>query len=70
MADDDLGDVRTQSPVPTLSRTGGRVEHAGPAHDERNEVVYLDEIGLDEIGLDEIGLDEADYEALRSGGAI
>ncbi len=49
--DDDLGEVRTQAPVPSFSRTPGSVDHLGGDHGEHNEEVYLDELDLSEAQL-------------------
>lgn len=58
--DEDLGPLKTAAPVPKFSRTPGTVEHAGPAHGEHN----------DEVFLDELDLDETEYERLRERGVI
>lgn len=58
--DEDLGPLKTAAPVPKFSRTPGTVEHAGPAHGEHNDVVFLDELDLD----------ETEYERLRERGVI
>lgn len=45
--DDDLGEVRTQGPVPKFSETPGDVRRLGGDRGEHNEAVYLDRLGLD-----------------------
>ena len=60
MDDEELGSVETQGPVPSLSRTPGSVDHAGPPKGEHNEAVYLEELGLDRTR----------YERLREEGVI
>jgi crotonobetainyl-CoA:carnitine CoA-transferase CaiB-like acyl-CoA transferase len=44
--DDELGTVRMQSPVPRLSATPGRVDHAGPRRGAHNREVYSGLLGL------------------------
>ena len=49
--DPELGQVRMQNAFPFLSRTPGRVRHAGPALGAHNEDVYGKELGIDQEKL-------------------
>ena len=49
--DEELGPVRMQSPVPKLSRTPGKIEHAGPRKGAYNAEVYGGLLGLGEEEL-------------------
>lgn len=51
VADDELGQLRMQSPVPKLSATPGRISHAGPAKGTHNAEVYGELLGLTEADL-------------------
>ena len=46
VADPDLGTVRMQSVFPLLSRTPGRIKHAGPRLGQHNEEILCGELGL------------------------
>ncbi|NKQ51702.1 CoA transferase [Amycolatopsis sp. K13G38] len=52
IADDELGSMRVQAPVPRFSATPGRIDHLGPRVGEHNDEVYRGLLGL---GDDEIG---------------
>jgi crotonobetainyl-CoA:carnitine CoA-transferase CaiB-like acyl-CoA transferase len=60
VSDEELGVLRMQNVVPRLSRTPGRIEHAGPRLGEHNVDVYG--------GL--LGLGEDELVSLRSDGVI
>ncbi|QRP50416.1 CaiB/BaiF CoA-transferase family protein [Amycolatopsis sp. FDAARGOS 1241] len=46
IADDELGAMRVQAPVPRLSATPGRIDHLGPRIGEHNDEVYRERLGL------------------------
>ena len=50
--DADFGQVRMQNATPRMTRTPGRVRHAGKGHGEDNEAIYCGELGLsrEELG--------------------
>ena len=48
VTDPDFGDVRMQNVAPRMTRTPGRVRHAGRGLGADNEVVYREELGLAE----------------------
>jgi formyl-CoA transferase len=52
--DSDLGTVRMQNVVPKLSRTPGRVHHAGPRLGEHTREVYADWLGMSDAELDDL----------------
>ena len=54
VADDELGPLRMQSPVPRLSRTPGRIDHAGPPKGAHNSEVYGELLDLTEDDLREL----------------
>jgi formyl-CoA transferase len=58
--DDELGPVRMQNVAPRLSRTPGRIAHAGPRKGEYNQDVYGSLLGLS----------AADIEALAADGVV
>lgn len=45
--DQDLGEIRMQSPTPRLSDTPGRIDFTGPHLGQHNEEVYCELLGLD-----------------------
>jgi len=49
--DEDVGPTKTQTTVPTFSRTDGAVDHLGPRHGEHNEGVFVEELGLSKAEL-------------------
>lgn len=49
--DAELGPIRMQNAFPFLSRTPGRVRHAGPGLGVHNDNIYRDELGLDAAEL-------------------
>ena len=54
VTDDELGPLRMQSPVPRLSRTPGRIDHAGPPKGAHNSEVYGELLDLTEDDLREL----------------
>ena len=54
VADDELGSIRMQNAVPRLSKTPGRVEHAGPPKGTSNAEVYGELLGLDAAELERL----------------
>ena len=54
VADSDLGSVRMQGVVPKLSRTPGKVMHAGARLGEHNADVYAEWADLNVADLDEL----------------
>jgi crotonobetainyl-CoA:carnitine CoA-transferase CaiB-like acyl-CoA transferase len=52
--DSDLGTVRMQNVVPKLSRTPGRIRHAGPRLGEHTREVYSDWLDLNDADLDHL----------------
>jgi formyl-CoA transferase len=58
--DEELGQVKMQNVFPSLSRTPGRIKHAGPAKGAHN----------DEILRGELNIDEAELARLRSEGVV
>ncbi|MFC7157019.1 CaiB/BaiF CoA transferase family protein [Halomarina halobia] len=44
--DPEVGDLKTPNTFPKLSRTPGKVRHAGPSPGAHNEAVYVGELGL------------------------
>lgn len=59
IADDELGEMTVQAPVPHFSGADGRIDHLGPRIGEHNDEVYAAVLGLkpDEIdGLRERGV--------------
>jgi formyl-CoA transferase len=56
--DDELGSVKMQNVFPRLSRTPGRVRHAGSAKGAHNDDIYLGELGLTEDELKRLKRDE------------
>ena len=58
--DQELGQVKMQNVFPSLSRTPGRIKHAGPAKGAHN----------DEILRGELNIDEAELARLRSEGVV
>lgn len=44
--DPDFGELRMQGAIPRLTRTPGKVRHAGRGQGEDNEEIYLGELGL------------------------
>lgn len=60
VADRTFGDLAMQNVAPKLSRTPGRIRHAGPALGEHNEEIFRVLLGLD----------DGDIERLRADGII
>ena len=60
MSHPSLGEVRMQNVTPRLSRSPGRMSHAGPRVGEHNDEVYGTELGLA----------AAEIERLREGGVL
>jgi formyl-CoA transferase len=54
VADDELGSLRMQNVFPFLSRTPGRVAHAGPRLGQHNREVLGQELGFSEAELAEL----------------
>ena len=54
LADDELGKVRMQNVVSKLSRTPGRIKHAGPRLGEHTAQVLHEWLGLGRRELDEL----------------
>jgi crotonobetainyl-CoA:carnitine CoA-transferase CaiB-like acyl-CoA transferase len=52
--DSDLGTVRMQNVVPKLSRTPGRIRHAGPRLGEHTREVYSEWLDMGEADLDHL----------------
>jgi crotonobetainyl-CoA:carnitine CoA-transferase CaiB-like acyl-CoA transferase len=52
--DDELGAIRMQAVTPRLSRTPGRIGHAGPRHGQHTDEVYAELLGLDADELAEL----------------
>ena len=50
--DQDLGQVRMQSPTPRLSKTPGRIKFSGPHLGQHNQEIYGDLLGLTSAQLD------------------
>lgn len=49
-----LGPLKMQNVIPTLTRTPGRIDHAGPELGEHNRDIYAGELGLTQAELDEL----------------
>ncbi len=49
--DEELGPIRMQNVVPRLSKTPGRIDHAGPPKGTSNAAVYAELLELDEAEL-------------------
>ncbi|MEQ1852222.1 MAG: CoA transferase [Chthoniobacteraceae bacterium] len=58
--DDDFGELRMQNAVPILSRTPGKVRHAGTALGACNREIYCGELGMS----------DAELEHLRAAGVV
>jgi formyl-CoA transferase len=54
ISDPDLGTVRMQNVVPKLSRTPGRLRHAGPRLGEHTREVYSDWLDMSDADLDHL----------------
>jgi len=54
VADDDLGELRMQAPVPKLTGTPGRIAHAAPRKGAHNRDVYGGLLGLGDAELAEL----------------
>jgi formyl-CoA transferase len=52
--DEELGELRMQSPVPRLTRTPGRIAHAAPPKGAHNREIYCGLLGLSEDELAEL----------------
>ncbi|MBP2369444.1 CaiB/BaiF CoA transferase family protein [Pseudonocardia parietis] len=58
VADDDLGEMRVQAPVPRFSATPGRITHLGPSLGAHTDEVYRELLGLDDARLAELRAQE------------
>ncbi|MBH0780466.1 CaiB/BaiF CoA transferase family protein [Nocardia bovistercoris] len=54
VADDELGSMTVQTPVPRFSETDGRVDHLGPRLGEHNAEVFGELLGLDDTELTDL----------------
>ncbi|MFC9659510.1 CaiB/BaiF CoA transferase family protein [Nocardia sp. NPDC127606] len=54
VADDELGAMTVQAPVPRFSRAQGRVAHLGPRLGEHNAQVYGQVLGLSDNDIDDL----------------
>lgn len=55
--DPDLGPIRMQNVVPKLSRTPGRIRHAGPRLGEHTRAVYADWLDMSDAELEQLTAD-------------
>jgi len=57
VADSELGEIPMPAVLPKLSRTPGRIEHAGPSLGEHNEMIYGGLLGLSREELEKLTRD-------------